>query len=59
MPETQFPSRIQRTSGCQIGGSIRFSVPTRLRPVAVFRNEKYILIFSYKNQKAEVVRDEK
>ena len=56
MPETQFPSVIQRMIDCQIGSSIRFFGSDPASPGGCFRKCNSIHICSYKNQKAEVVK---
>ena len=56
MPETQFPSVIQRMSDCQIGSGIRFFGSTRLRRVSCFREYNHIITCVFNNQKAEVVK---
>ena len=56
MPETQFPSVIQRTIDCQIGSGIRFFGSDPASPGGCFQKCKLITICSYKNQKAKVVK---
>ena len=56
MPETQFPSVIQRMIDCQIGSGIRFFGSDPAAPGGCFRECNLIIICSYKNQKAEVVK---
>ena len=56
MPETQFPSGIQRMIDCQIGSGIRFFGSDPAAPGGCFRKCNLIKIYSFKNQKAEVVK---
>ena len=56
MPETQFPSVIQRMIDCQIGSSIRFFGSDPAAPGGCFRERNRIITCSSKNQKAEVVK---
>ena len=56
MPETQFPSVIQRMIDCQIGSGIRFFGSDPAAPGGCFRECNRISTCSFKNQKAEVVK---
>ena len=56
MPETQFPSVIQRMIDCQIGSSIRFFGSAPAAPGGSFRECTRIHMWSFKNQKAGVVK---
>jgi hypothetical protein len=56
MPETQFPSVIQRMIDCQIGGSIRFFGSDPAAPGGCFRECNHITTCSFNNHKAEVVK---
>ena len=56
MPETQFPSVIQRIIDCQIGSGIRFFGSDPAAPGGCFRKRNRIVTCSFNNQKAEVVK---
>ena len=56
MPETQFPSVIQRIIDSQIGGSIRFFGSDPAAPGGCFRKRNRIVTCSFNNNKAEVVK---
>ena len=56
MPETQFPSVIQRTIDCQMGSSIRFFGSDPAAPGGCFRECNRITTCSFNNHKAEVVK---
>ncbi len=56
MPETQLPSVIQRIIDCQIGSSIRFFRFPPAAPGSSFRKRNRIVICSFNNHKAEVVK---
>ena len=56
MPETQFPSVIQRIIDCQIGSSIRFFGSDPAAPGSSFRKRNRIITCSFNNHKAEVVK---
>jgi len=56
MPETQFPSVIQRMIDCQIGTSIRFFGSAPAAPGNSFRKRNRIVTCSVNNYKAEVVK---
>jgi len=56
MPETQFPSVIQRMIDCQIGSNIRFFGCDQAAPGSSFRKRKRIVACSSNNHKAEVVK---
>ena len=56
MPETQFPSGSQRMIDCQIGSGIRFFGSAPAAPGGCFRECNRIIIYSFNNHKAEVVK---
>jgi len=56
MPETQFPSVIQRMIDRQIGSGTRFFGSGPAAPGSSFRKRNRIVACSFNNQKAGVVK---